>query len=79
MSSFFGPKTGKAKKQDLRRKITGFSAQMRLETKQNEKTRSSPQSCGDIVLHHSMVSPENDVARGGPPIPQATALLQYHL
>ena len=31
---------------------------MRLETKQNEKARSSPQISGVMVLHHNMVLPQ---------------------
>ena len=31
---------------------------MRLETKQNEKARSSPQISGVMVLHNNMVSPQ---------------------
>ena len=49
---------------------------MMLETKQNEKARSSPQISGVMVLHHNMVStqmmsPQNGVTRGGLP-PAAT-------
>ena len=69
MSLFFGPEIGKDQKKGLRRKVTGFSVQMRLETKQNEKIRSSPQISGVMVLHHNMVSP--GVSR---PSPLATSL-----
>ena len=59
-------------KKGLRRKISGFLVQTRLETKQNEKTRSSPQIRGVMVSHHKMVSlkmmsPQNGVLGGGPP------------
>ena len=37
------------KKKSLRHKIGAFSVQMRLEIKQNEKTRSSPQIIGIMV------------------------------
>ena len=37
MSSCFGPKIGEDQKKSLRRKISGFLVQMRLETKQNKK------------------------------------------
>ena len=72
MSSFFGPEIDEDQKKGFRRKSRGFSVQMRLETKQNEKTRSSPQISGVIVSHHNivspqMMSPQNGVTRDGPP------------
>ena len=48
----------KKKEKGFRHKITEFSVQMRLETKQNEKTRSLPQTNGVMISHHNMVSPE---------------------
>ena len=75
----------KTKKKDLRRKISGFLVQMRLETKQNEKTRSSPQISGALVSHHNMVSLQivslqNGVTRGGlPPPSDATKAAQTAL
>ena len=62
----------KPKKKGLRRKISGFLVQIRLETKHNEKTRSSPQISGRMVSNHNMVSlqmmsPQNGVTRGGLP------------
>ena len=66
MSPFFDPKIGegqkiKHKKKGLRRKINGFLVQMRLETKQNEKTSTPlPQISGVMVSHHDMVSPGAD-------------------
>ena len=67
---FFGPKTGEDQKKGLYREISGFSVQMRLETKQNEKTSSSPQISGVTVSHHNMVSPGVDC----PPPPLAKPL-----
>ena len=59
---------------------------MRLENKQNEKARFSPQISGVIVLHRNMVSPQmvspqNGVTRGGPPPPPplATPLTLFKL
>ena len=54
---------------------------MRLETKQNEKARSSSQISGVMVLHHNvvspqMMSPQNRVTQDGPPSPLATPLLE---
>ena len=49
----------KPKKKGLRRKISGFFAQLGLETKQIVKTRSSPQISGVMVSHHNVVSPQN--------------------
>ena len=64
--TLFRSKNNQDQKKGLRRKISGFSVQMRLDTKQNEKTRSSTQISGVIVSYH-MVSHQNDVIRGGPP------------
>ena len=80
VSPFFGPKIGEDKK-GLRRKTSGFMVQIRLETKQNEKARSSPQINEVMVLHHNMVSPQmvspqNGATRGGPPPHLATLLLE---
>ena len=36
---FFGPKIGEDQKKDLRRKLSGFSVQMRIGTKQSEKRK----------------------------------------
>ena len=76
----------KTKKKGLRHKISVFffSVQMRLETKQNEKTGFSPQIRRVIVLHHNMistqmVSPQNGVTRGGPPLPIATPMLMKRI
>ena len=46
---------------------------MRLESKENEKTRSSPHISGVMVSHRNMVSPQmmspqNGVTRSGPPL-----------
>ena len=60
VSSFFNPETAEDQKKGLRRKITGFLqgfclgipgflVQMRFETKQNVKARSSPQVSGVVV------------------------------
>ena len=85
MSPFFGPKIGEDqnKEKGLRLEIIEFLVQMGLETKQNEKTRSSPQISGVMVSHHNMVSSQmlssqmvshqNGVTRGGPPPSDATA------
>ena len=51
MSPFFGPKIGENQKKGLRCKISGFLVQMGLETKQNEKTRSSSQISGVMISH----------------------------
>ena len=59
MSPFFGPKIGEDKKKSFRRKSSGFLVQMRLETKQNE--RSSPQISGVMVLDPP---PPNDATTG---------------
>ena len=66
VSLFFSPEIGEDQKKGLHCKITRFSVQMRLETKQNEKTRSSLQISGVMVLHHNMVSPPNGVTWDGP-------------
>ena len=61
MLPFLGPNIGENKeKKGLRAKISGFLLQMRLETKVNEKTRSSPQPSGVMVSYHNMVSPVAD-------------------
>ena len=52
----------------------GFLVQMKLETKQNEKARSSPQIIGVMVLHRDMVSPQVVSPRAGRPPPLATPL-----
>ena len=39
-----------------------------------KKTRSLSQIRGTMVSHHILVSPQNDVTRGGSPPPQATPL-----
>ena len=41
---------------------------MKLETKQNEKGRSSPQISGVMVLHHNMVSSQMVSPGAGPPL-----------
>ena len=74
VSPFFGPKVREDQKKGLLRKTSEFLVQMRLENKQNEKARFSPQTSGVIVLHHNMVSPQmvspqNGVTWGGPPSP----------
>ena len=77
VSLFFGPEIGEDQKKrslevqppskkDLHYKITGFSMRIRLETKQNEKTRSSPQISGVLVSHHNMLS-SRIVSPGRPP------------
>ena len=71
VSPFSVQKQVKSKKTGLRRKITGFSMQMRLETKY-EKTGSLSQIRGVMVPHHNMVSPQivsphNGITRGGLP------------
>ena len=70
VSPFFGPKIGEDQKKGLRCKISGFLVQISLETTQHEKTRCSTQIEGVMVSHHNMVSPQNDVTRGGllPPL-----------
>ena len=52
VSPFFGPQIGE---EGLRRNITGFSAQMRWETKQTKRTRSSPQISGVLVSHRMVL------------------------
>ena len=49
---------------------------MMLETKQNEKTRSSPQFSGVMFSHHNIVSPHMMSLEAGrpPPLPLATPL-----
>ena len=70
----------KKEKKGLCSKITGFSVEMRLDTRQIQKTRFSPQLSGVVVLHHNMVSlqmvsPQNGITQGGLP-PPATPLVQ---
>ena len=67
VSPFFGPEIGEDQKKSLCRKIAGFLVQMRLETKQNKKTRSLTQIREVMVSHHNMESPQNGVTRGRPP------------
>ena len=73
--TFFCPKISKdQKKKRFPRKTSGFLVQMKLETKQNEKARSSPQTSGVMVLHYNMVSPhmvspQNGVTQSGPSPP----------
>ena len=54
VSPFFGPKIGEdQKKKGLRHKVSWFLVQMRLETKLNEKARSSNKSvelCFNIII-----------------------------
>ena len=84
MSPFFGPEISEDQKKGLRGKITGFSVQMKLETKVNEKTRSSPQISEVMVSHHNMVSTQmvprqNGVTWGGTPIPPLATVLHIRL
>ena len=73
MLPFFGPNIGEdQEKKDPRGKISGFLLQMRLETKVNEKTRSSPQPSGVMVSYHNMVSP--GASRPPPPFSLAMPL-----
>ena len=60
-------KKRKKKEKGLRRKISGceFLVQMRLDTKQNEKTTSLPQISGVVVSHHNMVSPQMVSSQNG--------------
>ena len=51
VSPFFGPEIREDQQKSPPRKITGFAVQKRLETKQNEKTRFSPQISGVMVSH----------------------------
>ena len=88
--TFFGPKIGEDQKKDLRRKTSWLLVHMTMETKQNEKARSSPQISGVMVLHHNMVhlkwchpkmvSPQNGVTpkwcHPGRAAPLATRWLQ---
>ena len=68
MSLIFRPKTGKDQKMKNKMKKSlpdnycFFFEQMKLESRQNEKTRSSPQIGGVMALHHNKVS-----SGAGPP------------
>ena len=63
----------KTKKKVLAVKLVGFWSK-RLETKQNEKTRSSPQISGVMVLQHNMVS-----SGAGRPLSDATDFTEQFL
>ena len=76
---FFGLKIGenqKNSKKGLRRKISGFLVQIKLETKPNEKEHGllhqSVELCFHIIYiimwrHSKIVSTQNGVNRGSPP------------
>ena len=79
--TLFRSKTrSRPKKKDLCSKASGFLVQMKLESKQNEKARSSSQISGVIVLHHNMVSPQMvSPGAGRPPAPLGTPLIRNYL
>ena len=68
--TLFCPKIDDDQKKGLRHKISGFLVRMVLETKENEKAKSSPQISGFMVVsHHFKVSPQNGFTRSCPPPP----------
>ena len=75
MSPFFGTKIGENQEKGLRRESTGFSVQMRLESKRIEKTRSSPQITKVVVSHYNMVLPQM-VSPGAGRLPLAVPQLK---